>query len=139
MPGFLIVCLQTFDNKLFRSIHSSNEWFKSNLLQAVMVLIIKNLTRWQRLRCQRVSSINLKSRLLAYLLQFLHHGEDEDEAGKAEGNEHTPYHRQRHCLPQIRGDLHEEVADSCGTKPAAHHHTLIFLRSHLADKRDAHR
>ena len=75
---------------------------------------------------------------LANFLEPLHHREHENCGKQAKANENAPDGRKRQISPETACYLHRIIANGCGSKPSAHHSSLEFWRSHLANKRDAH-
>ena len=75
---------------------------------------------------------------LANFLESPHHGEHENCGKQAKANENAPNGRKRQVTPETACDLYRIIANGCGRKPSAHHSSLKFWRSDLADERDAH-
>ena len=76
---------------------------------------------------------------LCHLFEFLHLRENEEEGEQAKTSEYTPNNHERNFAPQERRNNGEEITDGSSHKPTTHHHTLVFGRSDLRHKGDAHR
>ena len=74
---------------------------------------------------------------LAYAIQLLDDGEDEESRYKADAGKNTPDGDEVEVLTPHDARYHDQlVTDGCGTEPETHHQTSILWRSYLRYKRN---